>query len=54
MPVCIENGLGFGFVGAATGKYISFLFQLPVCNARPIDIYIIRVPMRNRNNEFIL
>ena len=31
---------------------ILFSFPLPVCNARPI--YIIRVPTRNRNNEFIL
>ena len=36
-----------------------FLFRLPVCNARPIYryiiyIYIICVPTRNRNNEFIL
>ena len=40
------------FLGAATGKFISF--QLPVCYARPIYIYIICVPTRNRNNEFIL
>ena len=37
---------------------ILFSFRLPVCNARPIyiyiDIYIICVPTRNRNNEFIL
>ena len=30
---------------------ILFSIRLPVCNARPIDIY---VPTRNRNNEFIL
>ena len=37
---------------------ILFSFRLPVCNACPIDIdiyiYIICVPTRNRNNEFIL
>ena len=35
---------------------ILFSFRLPVCNPRPIDIYIyiICVPTRNRNNEFIL
>ena len=40
---------------------ILFSFRLPVCNARPIDIYynryyiyIICVPTLNRNNEFIL
>ena len=33
---------------------ILFSFRLPVCNARPIYIYIICVPTRNRNNEFIL
>ena len=35
---------------------ILFSFQLPVCYARPIYIYIyiIHVPTRNRNNEFIL
>ena len=32
---------------------LLFLFRLPVCNARPI-LYIICVPTRNRNNEFIL
>ena len=37
---------------------ILFSFRLPVCNARPIDIYIyiyiyiICIPTRNRNNEF--
>ena len=35
---------------------ILFSFRLPVCNACPIDIYIyiICVPTRNHNNEFIL
>ena len=33
---------------------ILFSFRLPVCNARPIYIYIICVPTRNRNNEFII
>ena len=35
---------------------ILFSFRLPVCNARPIYIYIyiIRIPTRNNNNEFIL
>ena len=33
---------------------ILFSFRLPVCNARPIYIYIICVPTHNRNNEFIL
>ena len=33
---------------------ILFSFRLSVCNACPIDIYIICVPTRNRNNEFIL
>ena len=39
---------------------ILFSFLLPVCYARPIYIYIyiyiyiIRIPMRNRYNEFIL
>ena len=35
---------------------ILFSFRLPVCYARPIYIYIyiIRVPTRDRNNEFIL
>ena len=33
---------------------ILFSFRLPVCNARPIYIYIICDLTRNRNNEFIL
>ena len=44
------------------GAPILFSFLLPVCNARPIDIYIYRyiyiyiicIPTRNRNKEFIL
>ena len=35
---------------------ILFSFRLPVCNAHPIDryIYIICIPMHNRNNKFYI
>ena len=48
----------FTFQGLPEAAPILFSFLLPVCNARPIDIYIdiyiICIPTRNRNNEFIL
>ena len=42
------------FKGLPWAAPILFSFRLPVCNARPIYIYIICVPTRNHNNEFIL